>query len=166
MIQEQLTDRILETFDLALRVSTSRSNCCFQSESWASSCHSFKIFRKPPRINSFYKNGAFVPMHCIPVVAEWKFYLEKAQLVASLSWELLYFFHAAFQSYPAHSNEIATRIRQLTPKILGGGGFYSRTTTRINYNNKAIAHGLNCKTVVVCNHLLRYKRARGGHTTK
>lgn len=35
----QLTVRMLPTLDLALRVSTSRSNCCFQSVSNASSCN-------------------------------------------------------------------------------------------------------------------------------
>lgn len=96
-----LTERMLTIFDWAFKVSISRSNCCFQSESRASSYQEQYKYEMTQTKTALILHYKWI-VGAIPEAAVLSLCLGKAEKVASLLLGFLCSYHAVYQSYPEH----------------------------------------------------------------
>ena len=92
---------MLTIFDWAFKVSISRSNCCFHSESRASSYQEQYKYEMTQTKTALILHYKWI-VGAKPEAAVLSLCLGKAEQVASLLLGFLYSYHAVYQSYPEH----------------------------------------------------------------
>lgn len=92
---------MLTIFDWAFKVSISRSNSSFQSESTASSYQEQYKYEMTQTKTALILHYKWI-VGAIPEAAVLSLCLGKAEKVASLLLGFLYSYHAVFRSYPEH----------------------------------------------------------------